>query len=61
MQRKFALLPVVVAAVAALGAVSAARADGIDYHGYTRIQAGGTTEGGNLQCFQGGWPIRAKY
>ncbi|MEY4753046.1 MAG: hypothetical protein RJA44_721, partial [Pseudomonadota bacterium] len=21
----------------------------------------GTTEGGNLQCFQGGWPIRAKY
>lgn len=60
MKIKVNLLPVVLAIGAALGS-SAVRADGLEYHGYTRIQSGGTTEGGNLQCFSGGWPIRAKY
>lgn len=60
MQKKFVLLPMVIAAAASLGAASA-RAEGLDYHGYTRVQAGGTTKGGNLQCFSGTWPIRAKY
>lgn len=54
------LLPVVLA-IGGLFAVSAAQAEGLEYHGYTRIQAGGTSEGGNLQCFNGSWPIRAKY
>lgn len=60
MMKGLKLLPVVLAVGAAMGA-SAVRAEGIEYHGYTRIQAGGTSEGGNLQCFQGGWPVRAKY
>lgn len=48
-------------AVGALTAAGAARAEGIDLHGYVRTQVGGTSEGGNLQCFNGAWPIRSKY
>jgi len=60
MKKKFGLLPVVVAVGALIGA-SVARADGVEYHGYVRTQVGGTSKGGNLQCFHGGWPILAKY
>ena len=28
----------------------------VEYHGYFRTQAGGTAQGGNLQCFDAGWP-----
>ena len=28
----------------------------VELHGYFRTQAGGTSKGGNLQCFQPGWP-----
>lgn len=48
----------------ALGAVLAApavQAEGIEFHGYVRVGVGGTSEGGNLQCFQGPFPVRAKY
>lgn len=60
MNKKLKALPLVVA-VAGAFAVPAARADGIDFHGYFRVQAGGTSEGGNLQCFQGNFPVRSKY
>jgi maltoporin len=60
MSKKFGLLPVAFAVGAALIGPSA-MAEGIDFHGYFRVQAGGTSEGGNLQCFQGPFPIRAKY
>lgn len=60
MRKTFKPLPIVWALGAALAA-PAVLADGIEYHGYVRTQVGGTSEGGNLQCFQGGWPIRAKY
>jgi maltoporin len=60
MDKKTGWLPLALAAAGAL-AVPAARAEGIDFHGYFRVQAGGTSEGGNLQCFQGGYPVRAKY
>ena len=60
MQKKSGLLPIVMA-IGSLFAAAGAQAEGIDYHGYTRIQAGGTSEGGNLQCFQGAYPVRAKY
>ncbi len=60
MKKKLSLLPVVLATLAAFSS-SAARAEGIDFHGYFRVQAGGTSEGGNLQCFKGGWPVLAKY
>lgn len=60
MNKGLKLLPVVLAVGVAMGS-SAVRADGVEYHGYTRIQGGGTSEGGNLQCFQGGSPVRAKY
>jgi len=41
----------------------AARADGVEFHGYMRTQVGSTSKGGGLQCFGGDgfWPIRAKY
>lgn len=59
MHKTFKPLPIVLALGAALAA-PAVLADGLEYHGYVRAQAGGTSEGGNLQCFQenGG---RAKY
>lgn len=50
---KTALLPVVFGTAALCG--TAAHAE-LDYHGYFRTQAGGTTKGGNLQCFDAGWP-----
>jgi maltoporin len=57
---KASLLPVAVAAASLLGAV-AAHADGAEWHGYVRTQVGGTSAGGNLQCFDLGWPNRSKY
>ncbi|MBC7954815.1 MAG: carbohydrate porin [Cytophagales bacterium] len=60
MKNKFKLLAVAAAAASALGATSV-QAQGVEFHGYLRTQVGTTSEGGNLQCFQGGWPIRAKY
>jgi maltoporin len=54
------LLPVALAALGMLG-VAAAQAEGIEYHGYVRQQVGGTSKGGNLQCFKGGWPTQTKY
>lgn len=50
-----------VAAAAAATTMGTAMADGLEFHGYFRTQAGTTSEGGNLQCFSGPWPIRAKY
>lgn len=29
----------------------------VEYHGYFRTQGGGTSKGGNLQCFDLGWPV----
>lgn len=55
------LLPIAIAAGSSLLAMSPARAEGVEYHGYVRTQVGGTTAGGNLQCFQAGGPVRAKY
>ncbi|RZS54712.1 maltoporin [Sphaerotilus mobilis] len=60
MQKRFVLLPMALA-IAGVMASAGVRAEGIEYHGYTRIQAGGTTEGGNLQCFSGAYPVRSKY
>lgn len=60
MSSRFKLLAVAAAAAGAFVA-PAAQAQGIEFHGYLRTQVGTTSEGGNLQCFQGGWPIRAKY
>lgn len=60
MSMKARLLPVVMA-IGAGCVAPVAMAEGIDFHGYFRVQAGGTSEGGNLQCFQGPFPIRAKY
>lgn len=50
-------------ALGAILAVPAVQAEGIEFHGYIRAQVGGTSEGGNLQCFGGDgfWPIRKKY
>lgn len=60
MEMKKVLRSFALAAVPALMA-PAAMADGIDFHGYFRVQAGGTSKGGNLQCFQGAFPVLAKY
>lgn len=60
MQRSFKKLALAGAAVAALGATGA-QAQGIAFNGYLRTGVGGTSEGGNLQCFSGQFPIRAKY
>jgi maltoporin len=60
MSKKVGLLPIVVV-VGALFSAQCARADGIEFHGYFRVQAGGTSEGGNLQCFGGPFPVQAKY
>jgi maltoporin len=49
------------AAVAGAFAAPGVQAQGIDFNGYLRTGVGGTTEGGNLQCFSGQFPIRAKY
>ncbi|MEY4979270.1 MAG: hypothetical protein RLZZ352_1540 [Pseudomonadota bacterium] len=45
-----------VALAASLLCSSAAWAE-VEYHGYFRTQAGGTSKGGNLQCFDLGWPV----
>ncbi len=60
MQHKFKLLAAA-AAVAGAFAAPATFAQGIEFHGYVRTQAGSTSEGGNLQCFRLGWPAQAKY
>jgi maltoporin len=61
MQSNKGLLPLALA-IGSLFTATAVRADGIDVHGYVRTQVGGTSEGGNLQCFgEGAWPIRSKY
>jgi maltoporin len=60
MQRKFKLLAAA-AAVAGAFAAPATFAQGIEFHGYVRTQVGGTSEGGNLQCFRLGFPAQAKY
>lgn len=61
MKKTFKLLAVSAALASAFA--STARAEGVEFHGYVRTQVGGTSEGGNLQCFGGSgvWPIRAKY
>lgn len=48
------------AAVALALAGFAANAASVDVHGYLRTQVGGTSEGGNLQCFKLD-PAQAKY
>ena len=50
MQRNKGLLPLALA-IGSLFTATAAQAYGIDVHGYMRSQVGGTSEGGNLQCF----------
>lgn len=60
MGKHFKATRVALAMAGALTA-SAALAEGIEFHGYFRVQAGGTSEGGNLQCFSGPYPVRAKY
>jgi maltoporin len=60
MHHKFKLLAAA-AAVAGAFAAPAAFAQGIEFHGYVRTQVGGTSEGGNLQCFRLGFPAQAKY
>jgi len=59
---KFKRLAIAAAAASAF-AVPAAHAEGVEFHGYLRTQVGGTSEGGNLQCFggDGTWPIRSKF
>jgi len=47
--------------VAAAVVAQAASASSIDFHGYMRSQVGGTTQGGNLQCFKLNWDANAKY
>lgn len=54
------IAPIALAVMGALGAGNA-WADGVEYHGYVRTQVGGTSEGGNLQCFDPGWPNRGKF
>ncbi len=60
--KHFKKLALAAAAASALVA-SAARADGVEFHGYMRTQVGSTSKGGGLQCFGGSsyYPIRAKY
>jgi maltoporin len=60
--KNFKKLALATAAAGALVA-PAARADGVEFHGYMRTQVGSTSKGGGLQCFGGDgfWPIRAKY
>jgi maltoporin len=50
MQRKLKLLAATAAVAGALAA-PAVKADGLEFHGYLRTGVGGTSEGGNLQCF----------
>jgi maltoporin len=61
MQGKFKLLAVAALAAAGTLGTSAAMAQGIAFNGYLRTGVGGTSEGGNQQCFSGNFPIRAKY
>ena len=59
MKNKFKLLA---ACAAVAGAFAApAFAEGVEFHGYLRTGVGGTTEGGNQQCFSGQFPIRTKF
>lgn len=50
---KWALAPAALAA--GMLYMQTAQAE-VEYHGYFRTQAGGTSKGGNLQCFNPGWP-----
>ena len=50
---KLALAPVALAA--SMMCMTNAQAE-VDFHGYFRTQAGTTSKGGNLQCFNPGWP-----
>jgi len=54
------LLPVALAALGMMVAMTA-QAEGIEYHGYVRQQVGGTSKGGNLQCFNAASPSGTKY
>ncbi|MGE5865805.1 MAG: maltoporin [Rhizobacter sp.] len=60
MIRKFKMLAVAAAAAGAF-ATPGAFAQSVEFHGYMRTQVGSTSEGGGLQCFQGAFPIQAKY
>lgn len=51
---KSALAPVALAASVLCSTPAFAE---VEYHGYFRTQGGGTTKGGNLQCFDLGWPV----
>ncbi len=66
MQRKLpatmALAGLPLATLLALSVLSsAAAADEVEFHGYMRTAVGGTSKGGNLQCFEPGWPVRGKF
>lgn len=51
MKMRFKLLAVS-AALASLFAAPAARAEGVEFHGYLRTGVGSTSEGGDQKCFQ---------
>jgi maltoporin len=51
---KTALAPVALAASVLCSTSAWAE---VEYHGYFRTQGGGTSKGGNLQCFDLGWPV----
>jgi maltoporin len=48
-------------ALGAALATPAVQAEGIEFHGYFRVQVGGTSEGGNLQCFKLPFPNTQKF
>lgn len=60
MKKRFKLLTAS-AAVACAFAAPGAHAEGVEFHGYVRAGLGGTSEGGNLQCFSLGGIAQAKY
>jgi len=62
MKNRFKLLSAS-AAVACAFAAPAAKADGVEFHGYLRTGTGTTSEGGSQQCFGlgGGGVAQAKY
>ncbi len=61
MSKYMKLAPLALAIGGAFAAAAPAHAEGLEFHGYVRTQVGGTSKGGNLQCFGPVWPIRAKY
>lgn len=60
-KQRLALAALPMAVLASLAAPSVAMADDVEYHGYVRTAVGQTAGGGNLQCFDGPWPIRGKF